>query len=94
MVALEALSAGVPVVGSDVAAIREVVRDGVEGLLAEPDDPVALADRVMELAASRDRWAELSARAVARHRDCFTDSVMNERIANCYDRVLEAQYLR
>ncbi len=94
MVALEALSAGVPVIGSDVAAIREVVRDGVEGLLAEPGDPAALAQRVVDLAASRENWAKLSANAVTRHRECFTDTAMNERIANCYDRVLDAQFRR
>jgi len=94
MVALEAISAGVPVVGSDVAAVREVIRDGVEGLLAEPDDPAAWVDRVLDLASSREKWAELSANAVTRHRECFTDTAMNERIANCYDRVLDAQILR
>ncbi|MEM7559336.1 MAG: glycosyltransferase family 4 protein [Planctomycetota bacterium] len=94
MVALEAIAAGVPVVGSDVAAVREVIRDGVEGLLAEPDDPAALAQRVMDLAASREQWAELSANAITRHRECFTDTAMNERVANCYDRVLDAQILQ
>lgn len=33
LVVLEAFSAGVPVIGSDVGGVREMVRDGVDGLL-------------------------------------------------------------
>jgi len=40
---VEALAAGVPVVATDIPGYREVVRDGVEGLLVPPDDPAALA---------------------------------------------------
>lgn len=40
---LEALAAGRPVVATRVGGIREIVRDGVDGLLVEPDDAEALA---------------------------------------------------
>lgn len=40
---LEALACGRPVVATRVGGIREIVRDGVDGLLVEPDDPAALA---------------------------------------------------
>ena len=43
MVLVEAMAAGLPVVASDIAGYREVVRDGVEGLLVAPKDPGALA---------------------------------------------------
>ena len=48
-VAAEALVAGRPVVASRIGAIPEVVRDGRDGLLVEPDDPEALADAVIRL---------------------------------------------
>lgn len=48
---LEAMAAGLPCVTTDVPGCREVVRNGENGLLVPPRDPVALADalaRVIE----------------------------------------------
>jgi glycosyltransferase involved in cell wall biosynthesis len=36
LVVLEAFAAGIPVIGSDLGGIRELVRQGVDGLLVEP----------------------------------------------------------
>jgi glycosyltransferase involved in cell wall biosynthesis len=46
---LQARAAGIPVVASDVAGIREVLEPGVHGLLVPPDDPLALADALREV---------------------------------------------
>ena len=42
-VLLEAGACGLPVVASDVGGTREIVKDGVTGLLIPPDDPAAAA---------------------------------------------------
>ncbi len=47
--ALEAMASGKPVVVSDVPGIREVIDDGVEGLLADPINPEDVAERMREL---------------------------------------------
>jgi len=44
---LQARTVGVPVVGTNVGGIAEVVEDGRHGRLVPPDDPAALA-RAME----------------------------------------------
>lgn len=46
IVLVEAMAAGVPVVCTDIPGYREVVRDGVEGLLVRPNDPAALAGAI------------------------------------------------
>jgi glycosyltransferase involved in cell wall biosynthesis len=46
--ALEALASGVPVVASDLAGVRTIVRDGVTGRLVPPGDVPALAAALAE----------------------------------------------
>jgi len=46
---VEAMATGRAIVASDVGGLREVITDGVTGLLVPPDDPVALAEAVGRL---------------------------------------------
>jgi glycosyltransferase involved in cell wall biosynthesis len=48
-VILEAQAMGVPVIGSRLGGIPELVRDGENGLLVEPDSPAALASALQRL---------------------------------------------
>jgi phosphatidyl-myo-inositol alpha-mannosyltransferase len=57
MVLTEAFAAGTPVVASNIAGYRDVVRDGVDGVLVPPANPQALAE------ALRDLWDEPQQRA-------------------------------
>jgi glycosyltransferase involved in cell wall biosynthesis len=71
IVFLEAMAAGKPVVAARAAAVPEVVRDGVEGLLVEPRQPRALAAALARLKddpALRARLASNAARRVEQFR--------------------------
>lgn len=60
-VILEAMAHGLPVVGTDVSGIGEVVKNGVTGLLVPPGDAAALADALGALFADHERakkWGE------------------------------------
>jgi glycosyltransferase involved in cell wall biosynthesis len=46
---LEALACGVPIIGSDTAPVREVIRNGVNGRLVEFFDVQALTQAVVEI---------------------------------------------
>jgi len=53
--ALEAMACGVPVIGSDIGGIPEMVRPGQTGLLFPPGDAGTLASRLRELEADPAR---------------------------------------
>jgi len=64
---LEAMACGRPVVAARVGGVAEMVEDGVEGLLVDPDDPHVLAlalRRLHEDAAQRKRMGEAGRRRV------------------------------
>jgi glycosyltransferase involved in cell wall biosynthesis len=61
LVLIEAMAAGVPVVGTDVPGIRDVIEDGVSGLLAPVRNPRALADAIRKVLADGVLWEKLVA---------------------------------
>jgi len=63
MVLTEAFAAGTPVVASNIAGYRDVVRDGVDGLLVPPGDAQALAEALRELYCEPEYRAELAVAA-------------------------------
>ncbi len=60
---MEAMSLGALVIGSDTQPVREVIEDGVNGLLVDFFSPDALADRVIEALAHREAFTALRRRA-------------------------------
>ncbi|MGH7175971.1 MAG: glycosyltransferase, partial [Tepidisphaeraceae bacterium] len=50
LVLIEAMSLGVPVVATDVPGIRDVVQDGVNGLLVPVGSPAKLAVAIRRIA--------------------------------------------
>ena len=86
---VEAMAAGLPVVATDIPGYREVVDDGVEGLLVPPRDAEALAEalvRVLTEPTVRERLGR-AGRERARRYDW---PVVVERLEALYDRALES----
>lgn len=68
MVAIEAAAFGVPVIASNRGGLPESIRDGVNGLICDPDDPPSLAAAMRRLAgdaALRERLAHDARASVA-----------------------------
>ena len=66
MVLTEAFASSTPVVASDIAGYRDVVRDGIDGLLVPAAEPAALGEALRSLALDperRERMADGGARA-------------------------------
>jgi glycosyltransferase involved in cell wall biosynthesis len=76
---LEALACGIPVVGSNVSSIPEVVSDG--GLLLPPDDIEGMAEALVKLATDAGFRAELSRRALAQAARFSCEKMAHETLA-------------
>jgi phosphatidylinositol alpha-mannosyltransferase len=63
MVLTEAFAAATPVLASDIPGYRDVVRDGLDGLLVPAGDPLALAEQLRALAADPAGRARMAAAA-------------------------------
>ncbi|WP_445149057.1 lysylphosphatidylglycerol synthase domain-containing protein [Baekduia sp. Peel2402] len=64
MVLTEGFAAGTPVVASDIAGYRDVVRDGVDGVLVPRGDAAALGEALRALALDHERRAAMGAAAL------------------------------
>jgi len=47
--ALEAMASGRPVVGTSVGGLKEVVPDGVAGVIVDPRNPVSIAEGLVRM---------------------------------------------
>ncbi len=81
-VLVEAMASGLPVVSTRVSGIPELVVDGENGLLVEPEDPSALADALLRIAKDPDLSASLSAAGRQSIRDHFDGDLLARDLAS------------
>lgn len=60
IILLEAMSSGKPIVASDIDGYRQVIEDGVDGILVRPEDPEALANSIVRVLRSPELRARLA----------------------------------
>ncbi len=89
LVLLEAMGHGLPVVATDLPAIRETVREGIDGLLVAPRDPAALAAAIERLMREPALRRSLGQSGRARVLSEFTISTWTMRLLALYDRLLD-----
>lgn len=87
MVLTEGFAASTPVVASDIAGYRDVVRDGVDGVLVPPDDPLALAEALRGLALDPRRRAAMARNARERAERFAWPRVAGE-VLDCYEQAI------
>jgi glycosyltransferase involved in cell wall biosynthesis len=85
---LEALACGVPQVVSDVGGSGEAVTPRT-GAIVAPDDPVALAEAIVELLLDPARRAAAADASRQRHAECFGVERMVAETRGVYEAVLE-----
>ncbi|MGQ9468773.1 MAG: glycosyltransferase [Nitrososphaerales archaeon] len=78
LVALEAMACGKPVVGADFLAIKEIVKNGYNGYLFNPDDPDDCAEKIIKTIKERSIMSK-NARQTA----------LNYSVDRCIDKLLK-----
>lgn len=89
MVLTEALAAGTAVVGSDIPGYRDVVRQGVEGVLVPPGDPDALSHALAGLLQDPARRRRMAAAGLLRAGD-FAWPKVAAQIESAYEDAIAA----
>jgi L-malate glycosyltransferase len=85
---IEAMAAGLPVVATRVGGVEEVVQDGATGLLAPSANPAALAEHVLQIAASPDLGRQLGQRGRVRAGAVFSEARMVAHYLQLYRQML------
>lgn len=81
---LEAMACGKPVVASDCGGIREMIEDGVNGLLVPPGDVVALSEALIRLLTDRSLSLEMGRRARERVERLYSRKAVVGKILEVY----------
>ena len=91
LVLLEAMAAGCPVVAARSGGIPDIVTDGVNGYLFEPDDPdgaITATKSLLEATAVREELR----RNARREAEQWGWAAATKQLQNYYRRVLESEY--
>lgn len=86
--AIEAMAAGVPVIGAASGGVVEVIEDGRSGLLVPPGDSEALAAALSRLLENPQLRADLVEQGRRRVRDRFSEAAVGLQMASIYDELL------
>jgi glycosyltransferase involved in cell wall biosynthesis len=87
-VVIEAMAAGKPVVGSNIAPLTEIIRDGETGLMVSRDEPRSIANALAWLLGHPEQAQEMGKRGQGRVYNHFSAGRMAEQTLSLYAEVL------
>ncbi len=91
---VEAMACGTPVIGAAVGGIRTTVQDGKTGFLVPPNNPAALAERLIFLQRSPSTARTMGLAGRRRAKRCYTWAGVAARLATIYERLAPATTAR
>lgn len=91
---VEALSAGCPVVACNVGGIKEIISNGFNGVLAEPESPASIAEKVLMLINDPEKMQRLSKNAIEDCKKRFSPELVAAQTLDYYHSVLDRVTLK
>ena len=76
MVLVEAMAMGIPVIGTDAGGVKEIIDDGKNGLLFEPDSARELSECIVTLLADKNLRCSMGKQGIKKVKETF-DSEKN-----------------
>ena len=88
MTVLEAMSAGIPVLASQVGGIPDLVEDGLNGSLCDPADPESIRNGLRRILENPDHAAQMGAAGKQRALERYLPVQVAKRHLEIYREVL------
>jgi glycosyltransferase involved in cell wall biosynthesis len=92
IVVLEAMSAGLPVIATDIGGMRETVQAGISGILVRPEAPDELAEAILTLVDSAELRRSMGAAGARRFERDFSSLSYARRLGSTVSAALERVY--
>ena len=83
---LEAWHTSKPVLGGRHGGVTEVIEDGVDGIIVEPEDVGAIADAILSLVCAPSTLKEMGRRGHAKARQRFSGAIMADHVVRALGR--------
>lgn len=87
---MESLACGTPVAAFSIGGVPDMVHDGENGVLENPDNPAGLARRIHDLLFDRSRMAKARQRATEGARNDYSPKLIAEKHKELYSALLAA----
>jgi glycosyltransferase involved in cell wall biosynthesis len=84
-VIIEANACGIPVVVSDIPVFHETVTEGINGIFVKPNDPAALAAKMIEMIKTRSSF---NSKAIAEATSKYSYEKVGKRFSDWYHEIL------
>jgi len=89
VVLLEAMACRVPVIGSDVGGIQDIIIEGETGLLSEQKNPDSLAEKIIQLLSDEQLRKKVIENGFKLVKEKFTWEAISDRFLNIYKEVIK-----
>ncbi|MBU0502988.1 MAG: glycosyltransferase family 4 protein [Candidatus Omnitrophota bacterium] len=87
-IAIEGMAIGVPVVASDIGGLREIIEDGVSGILVQSKNPEAIKEAVKKILSDADLRDSIISEGIKKVEQFYTVQRQLELITGLYIKIL------